>query len=77
MLNLVSPSIFKQQNYINKNINKQQKSYNNRLFLKIAIRGGGRLKKKLDNFYKMQAIIKIDIITLKKNLNFLKENPFL
>ena len=52
----------------------QQESYEGGLSSEMVTRGSGRLREKLENLYKMQAEIEVDIEALKRSLDLLGED---
>jgi hypothetical protein len=52
----------------------QQESYEGGSSSEMVTRGGGRLREKLENLYKMQAEIEVDIEALKRSLDLLGED---
>ncbi|KAH8598583.1 hypothetical protein B0O99DRAFT_44914 [Bisporella sp. PMI_857] len=69
-----SPSILRQQNHTNYSMNGQQESYKGGSSSEMVTEGGGRLKEKLENLYKMRAEIEVDIEALKRSLDLLGED---
>jgi hypothetical protein len=53
--NLAPPSILRQQNHTSESMNGQQESYDGGASLEMVTGGGGRLREKLENLYKMFA----------------------
>jgi hypothetical protein len=53
----------------------QQESYEGGLSTEMVTGGGGRLREKLENLYKMRAEIEMDIEALKRSLDLLGEDP--
>ncbi|RDW77157.1 hypothetical protein BP6252_05210 [Coleophoma cylindrospora] len=73
--NLTSLSIPRQQSYTSDNMKEKQESYESGSSADMAT-GGGRLREKLENLYKIRAEIDLDIETLKRSLNLLgKDSP--
>jgi hypothetical protein len=51
----------------------QQESYEGGSSSEMVTKGGERLREKLENLYKMQAEIEVDIEALKRSLDLLGE----
>ena len=68
--------ILRKQDHISDSdsIKGQQESYQGRLSSEIANGGGGRLREKLENLYKIQAEIEVDIEAVKRSLHLLGED---
>ncbi|KAH8682884.1 hypothetical protein BGZ60DRAFT_524229 [Tricladium varicosporioides] len=72
--NVAPPSIFKQQNHSSSSMKGQQESCEGRSSPEIVTGGGGRLREKLENLYKVRAEIEVDIEALKRSLDLLGED---
>jgi len=65
---------FQSPNLAPPSILRQQESYDDGSSPEMIIGGGGRLREKLDNLYKMRAEIEVDIEAVKRSLNLLGED---
>jgi hypothetical protein len=76
--NLAPLSILRQQNHTSDSMKGQQESYEGGSSSEMVTGGGGRLREKLENLYKMQAEIEaeieVDIKAVKRSLDLLGEN---
>jgi hypothetical protein len=52
----------------------QEESYEGESSPDMATGGGGRLREKLENLYKMRAVIEVEIEALKRSLDLLGED---
>ena len=73
-LNLAPPSFLRQQNHTSDSMKGQQESYDGGPSSEMVTGGGGRLREKLENLYKMHAEIQADIEALKRSLDLLGED---
>ncbi|KAH6718122.1 hypothetical protein BKA61DRAFT_599055 [Leptodontidium sp. MPI-SDFR-AT-0119] len=72
--NLAPSSILRQQNHTSDNMKGQQESYEGGSSSKIVTKVGERVREKLENLYKMQAEIEVDIDALRRSLDLLGED---
>ncbi|ERF72194.1 hypothetical protein EPUS_02081 [Endocarpon pusillum Z07020] len=72
--NLAPPSILRQQNHTGAGMKGQQESYEGGSFWEMATGGGGGLREKLENLYKMRAEMEVDIEALERSLALMGEN---
>jgi len=73
-LDLVPPSILRQQNHTSDNMKRQEESYNGESSSETATVGGRRLREKLGNLHKMRAEIDTDIQALERSWAIMGED---
>ena len=72
--NLAPLSILEQQNHTSDSMKGQQESYEGGSSPEMATGGGGRLREKLENLYKMRAEMEVDIKALERSLDLLRKD---
>jgi hypothetical protein len=72
--NLAPLSILEQQNHTSNSMKGQQESYEGGSSPEMVTGGGGRLREKLENLYKMRAEMEVDIKALERSLDLLRKD---